>query len=66
MDPWTVVVVVAQFRTVTFAGAAPMLLDGVAQLNIRLDDNTPTGMAQPLVISIGANAGPPTATVAVF
>ena len=62
----TVVVVVAQFRTVTFAGAAPMLLDGVAQLNIRLDDNTPTGMAQPLVIMVGGIPSPPTATIAVF
>jgi uncharacterized protein (TIGR03437 family) len=32
---------------VTFSGAAPGLVDGVGQLNVILDDNTPPGPAQP-------------------
>jgi uncharacterized protein (TIGR03437 family) len=50
---------------VSFAGAAPALVDGVNQLNILLANNTPSGSAQPLVITVGSNAGPPTATLVV-
>jgi uncharacterized protein (TIGR03437 family) len=54
-----------QPATVTFAGAAPSLVDGIGQLNIKVEDDTPSG-AQPLVITIGGVSSPATATVAVF
>ncbi len=50
---------------VAFAGAAPGLLDGVGQLNIQLGENTPAGSTQPLVIKVGENKSPATATLAV-
>lgn len=54
-----------QPATVTFAGAAPGLVDGVGQLNIQLPANIATGNALPLVISVNGIASPPTATLAV-
>lgn len=54
-----------QPATVTFAGAAPGFVDGVGQLNIRLADNTPSGSAQPLILTVGNNSSPNTATIAV-
>jgi uncharacterized protein (TIGR03437 family) len=51
--------------TVEFAGAAPSFLDGVGQLNLRLGLNTPAGARQPLILTVGINSGPDTATIAV-
>lgn len=50
---------------ITFAGAAPTLVDGANQLNIVLANNTPSGPTQPLVMTVGSSASPPTATLAV-
>lgn len=50
---------------VTFAGAAPTFVDGVGQLNLRLGDKTPSGEAQPLILTVGVNSSPSTATIAV-
>jgi uncharacterized protein (TIGR03437 family) len=60
------VTVGGQPAAVTFDGAAPDFVDGVGQLNITLSANTPTGAALPLVISVGTNSSPITATLAVF
>lgn len=51
--------------TVTFAGAAPSLLDGVGQVNLKLADDTPVGLAQPLILTVGINSSPNTTTIAV-
>jgi uncharacterized protein (TIGR03437 family) len=51
--------------TVTFAGAAPSFVDGVGQLNLRLGDKTPSGPAQPLILTVGINSSASTATIAV-
>ncbi len=51
--------------SVSYAGAAPGLVDGVLQLNLQLAKDTPSGPAQPLVISVGGRSGPPSATIAV-
>jgi uncharacterized protein (TIGR03437 family) len=50
--------------TVTFAGSAPGLVDGVDQLNIQLSPDTPSG-AQPVVITSGAVQSPASVTLAV-
>ncbi len=57
--------VAGQTQTVTFDGAAPTLLDGVGQINVRLSVNTPSGPAEPLVITVGGISGPATTTLAV-
>jgi uncharacterized protein (TIGR03437 family) len=54
-----------QPATVTFAGAAPTFVDGVGQLNIRLADDTPSGPAQPLIVTVGLNSSSGAATIAV-
>ncbi len=54
-----------QPATVSFAGAAPFFVEGVGQLNLKLADNTPAGAAQPLVLTVGVNSSPATATIAV-
>ena len=51
--------------TVTFAGAAPGLVDGVCQLNIQLPANLPSGNALPLVVTVAGQPSPATATIAV-
>lgn len=51
--------------TVQFDGAAPGLVDGVGQLNIQLSENTPSGPAQPLVVTVGGVSSPATATLGV-
>jgi len=51
--------------TVSFAGAAPFLVEGVNILNLKLDEKTPAGPAQPLILTIGNNSSPATATIAV-
>jgi uncharacterized protein (TIGR03437 family) len=51
--------------TVSFAGAAPGLVEGVNQLNIKLDDKTPSGPAQPLILTVGNTSSRATATIAV-
>ena len=50
--------------TVTFAGAAPALVNGVNQLNIQLSAGTPTGTV-PLVITVGSQASAATAMLSV-
>jgi trimeric autotransporter adhesin len=50
--------------TVAFDGAAPFLVDGVGQLNIRLANNTPSG-AQPMIITSGSVSSPPTASLSI-
>lgn len=52
-------------ETVTFAGAAPTFVDGVLQLNLHLADDTPSGSAEPLVITVGGASSPPLATLAI-
>ena len=52
-------------HAVTFAGAAPGMVDGVNQLNILLSANTPTGNALPLVITVGGQPGTAAATLSV-
>lgn len=49
---------------VVYAGAAPGLVAGVFQINVKVPDATPTG-AQPVVVQIGAAASPADVTVAV-
>ena len=51
--------------TVTFAGGAPNFVAGVGQLNLRLADDTPSGPAQPLILTVGSNSSPGSATIAV-
>jgi uncharacterized protein (TIGR03437 family) len=51
--------------TVSFAGAAPSLIEGVNQLNVRINENAPVGNAQTLIITTGNNSSPATATIAV-
>ena len=51
--------------TVTFAGAAPGLVDGVMQLNLRLAPGAASGTAQPVVLTIGGIAGTNAGTIAV-
>jgi len=51
---------------VTFDGAAPTLVAGLGQLNIQLANDTPSGPAQPVIISVGGVRSPATATLAIF
>jgi hypothetical protein len=37
----------------------------VAQLNLKLSDNTPAGAAQPIILTVGINSSPAGATIAV-
>ena len=60
------VTVGGQAATVTFAGAAPTLVDGVGQLNIRLAGNAQPGLAQPVVVTIDGIDSPATATLSIF
>jgi len=46
--------------TVSFAGAVPALAEGINQLNLKLDDKTPSGPSQPLILAVGNNSGPAT------
>jgi uncharacterized protein (TIGR03437 family) len=59
------VTVGGQPATVTFAGAAPYMVDGVGQLNVQLANNIPIGPAQPVILTVGINSSPGTATIAV-
>jgi uncharacterized protein (TIGR03437 family) len=59
------VTVGGQPATVAFAGAAPTFVDGVLQMNIQLNNNTPSGNSQPLVVSVGGVSSPGTASLAV-
>jgi uncharacterized protein (TIGR03437 family) len=59
------VMVAGVAATVSFAGAAPELISGVGQLNIRLADNAPSGSAEPVIFNVGGIASPSTATLAV-
>ena len=49
---------------VTFAGAAPTLVDGANQLNLQLAPDTPSG-SQPVVITVGGIASAASASVSV-
>jgi uncharacterized protein (TIGR03437 family) len=51
--------------TVGYAGTSPTLLEGINQLNLKLDDKTPSGPAQPLILTVGNSSSPATATIAV-
>lgn len=51
--------------TVAFDGDAPTFVDGVLQLNIQLSQNTPSGTALPVVLTVGNVPSPMTATLAV-
>jgi uncharacterized protein (TIGR03437 family) len=59
------VTVGGQPATVTFAGAAPGMVDGVCQLNIQLASDAAAGAAQPVVLTVGGIASPATGTIAV-
>ena len=50
---------------VSFAGAAPSFVEGVYQLNLKIDERTPAGTAQPLILTVGNNSSVATATIAV-
>jgi uncharacterized protein (TIGR03437 family) len=50
---------------VIYAGAAPGLISGVIQINVRIPDTTPPGAAYYLGLSIGSIASPMQATIAV-
>jgi uncharacterized protein (TIGR03437 family) len=50
---------------VTYSGDAPTFVDGFLQLNIKLSDNTPSGSALPVIITVGSASSPATATLAV-
>ena len=51
--------------TVIYAGAAPTLVEGVSQLNLRLDEKTPASPAQTLILTVGNTSSPATASIAV-
>jgi uncharacterized protein (TIGR03437 family) len=59
------VTVGGQPATVTFDGAAPGFVDGLGQLNIRLAEATPSGLAEPLVVTVGGASSGSTATLAI-
>jgi uncharacterized protein (TIGR03437 family) len=50
---------------VTFAGSAPGFVGGVNQVNLLLSSNTPAGSAVPVVITVGGQSSPATATIGV-
>ena len=43
---------------VAYAGAAPGLVAGVLQVNVKIPDNAPTGDAVPVTLSIGGVDSP--------
>ena len=51
--------------TVAFDGAAPTFIDGFLQLNIQLSPNTPSGNAQPVVVTVGNVSSQAAVTLAV-
>ncbi len=53
-----------QTAEVLYAGNAPGLVEGVVQINLRLNANTPSG-EQPVVINIGGNSTTSTVTAAI-
>ena len=59
------VTVGGQSAVVSFAGAAPRLVDGVNQLNIQLAENAANGPAQAVIITLAGTGSPCTATIAV-
>jgi uncharacterized protein (TIGR03437 family) len=61
-----IVTVGGQPAAVTFAGAAPTFVDGVGQLNVLLPADTPSGPAQPLMITVGGFSSPATASLSIF
>ena len=61
----TLVTVADVPATVSYAGTSPAMLEGINQLNLKLDDKTPSGAAQPLILTVGNSSSPATATIAV-
>ncbi len=51
--------------TVTFAGPAPGFLATIGQLNIQLAQDTPSGTAQPVILTFGSVSSTAQATIAV-
>ena len=51
--------------TIAFDGAAPTFIDGFLQLNIQLSPNTPSGNAQPVVVTVGNVSSQAAVTLAV-
>jgi len=60
------VTVGGQAAAVTFAGAAPGYVDGLGQVNVLLPASTPSGPAQPIVITVGGVSSSSAATLSVF
>jgi uncharacterized protein (TIGR03437 family) len=50
---------------VTYAGAAPGLVAGVYQINVRVPASAPAGSEVPVVVQVGAAASPAVVTVAI-
>jgi uncharacterized protein (TIGR03437 family) len=54
-----------QPAALAYLGAAPGFVAGVLQVNITVPANAPSGAAVPIVLTIGPNKSPATATMAV-
>lgn len=50
---------------VTYAGAAPGLIAGVVQINVRIPASAPSSPAAPVSLSVGTAVSPPGVTVAI-
>ena len=51
--------------TVEYAGSAPGLVSGVFQVNVRLNNSVPSGLAVPVVLQVGSAASQDGLTVAI-
>jgi uncharacterized protein (TIGR03437 family) len=54
-----------QDAEVLYAGAAPGLISGLLQVNLRIPQNTVSGFSVPIVLSVGEINSPPNVTLAV-
>ena len=67
--PWTAQPVGATVggapATVGYAGGAPGFVMGLAQFNVLIPDSAPTGLAVPLVVTVGGVSSPIGVTIAV-
>jgi trimeric autotransporter adhesin len=59
------VAVGGQRAALAYLGAAPGFVAGVLQVNVTVPANAPSGNAVPIVLTIGTNSSPATATMAV-
>jgi uncharacterized protein (TIGR03437 family) len=50
---------------ILYFGAAPTEIAGLFQLNVQIPPNTPTGSTVPVLLTVGNNTSPASATVAV-